>query len=479
MKRPKRPDGGDPLEMDLQRALDSLRELIEKEPGLLDASRYLLTLAMVSGDGPTALVAWDSYYSILPESFDATLLAEPAQVLKRELERWRDGEDDPPRWPDVIRALSDSGFHRMAAWLANKEGLTGKDAEMRAIVAYARFQEEVQSVAEDHFRLSALGEGSRRKFKEEFYEAGRRLWAEMASTEEVSAFTEKGLRDEIGRRFRALVKFEDHDGVLCLHLGTRIIDTQYTVKQYGKTAALRFVVLDTMIANGYNSWFWDGSAAAGGWVDERGSIIQVRPAYAEGPMRAWRKVAYATDRREWEESIEKKSAGDDDIARGNPYAYLPGVALRLQKRAYMRIFDEIEKLPEPERRAAFTRELSRKTHASSILAHEGRHAIDKRAPLSFLRRHADKEYRAKLSEVAFAPDPGLALTGGILAANIGGSSNHGQANERIVKVLVGWMRTHEDQIRGFDSSRPHLPQLDLLTDEQLKTAVRESDPLAQ
>jgi hypothetical protein len=145
----------------------------------------------------------------------------------------------------------------------------------------------------------------------------------------------------------------------------------------------------------------------------------------------------------------------------------------------VRILDELEErgVPENEQRAAFTRELARRTHASSILAHEGRHAIDKRTPLSFLRRHADKEYRAKLSEVALAPDPGLALTGGILSANIGGSSNHGQANEKIVKVLVAWMRAHEDQISGFDESRPHLPQLDLLTDDQLITAMREVDPL--
>jgi hypothetical protein len=154
--------------------------------------------------------------------------------------------------------------------------------------------------------------------------------------------------------------------------------------------------------------------------------------------------------------------------------------LRLQRRAYARIIDESEQreIPEDEHRAAFTRELARRTHASSILAHEGRHAIDKRTPLSFLRSHAEKEYRAKLSEVALAPDPGLALTGGILSANIGGSSNHGQANEKIMKVLVAWMRAHEDRIQGFDGSRPHLPQLDLLTDDQLRAAIRGVDPLA-
>jgi len=468
----------DSLAADLQRARDSLKELTDKEPGLLDASRLLLSLALVSDDGLTALTAWKSYYSILPESRDKTLLAGAAAVLERELHRWHEGRGDPLRRTRVIRALASSGFHRIAAWLANKEG-PKEDAEVRAIVGYARFLNDVQGIAEEYFRLSALGSGSRREFQSAFYEAGRRLWSELAWPKGVPAFTQRGLRDEIGRRFRALVKFEDHDGVLCLHLGTRIIDTDYTVEQYGNRASLGFMVLDAMIANGYNSWFWDGVAAAGGWVDERGSIVQVRPAYAEGPVRAWRRVAYPEDRREWEELIDTKSASDDGLARENPYAYLPGLASRLQRRAYERIRQGLTErgVPEHEQRAAFTRELSRRTHASSILAHEGRHAIDKRTPLSFLRSHAEKEYRAKLSEIALAPDPGLALTGGILSANIGGSSNHGQANERIVKVLVKWMRANENQIQGFDRSRPHVPQLDLLTDDQLRAAVQAVDPL--
>ncbi len=192
-------------------------------------------------------------------------------------------------------------------------------------------------------------------------------------------------------------------------------------------------------------------------------------------------MAFAEDRKRRGEEMAEKSRADDGIARQNPYAYLPGLALRLQQRGYQRILDEFadRRLGEPELRSAFMRELARRTHASSILAHEGRHAIDKRDFSNLFRSHAEKEYRAKLSEVALAPDPGLALTGGILFPNIGGSSNHGQANLRIVKVLVEWMRAQEDQIQGLDRSRPHLPQLDLLSDDQLREALREADPLAQ
>ena len=96
--------------------------------------------------------------------------------------------------------------------------------------------------------------------------------------------------------------------------------------------------------------------------------------------------------------------------------------------------------------------------------------------MGWLRRDADREYRAKLSEVAFAPSPRLALIGGILSPNIGDETSHGQANLRVVRDLVTWMGDHASEIDGLDRSQPLLPQLDLLTDEQIRDAFRSLDP---
>ena len=41
------------------------------------------------------------------------------------------------------------------------------------------------------------------------------------------------------------------------------------------------------------------------------------------------------------------------------------------------------------------------------------------------------------------------------------------------------MESHRKEIKDLDISRPLLPQLDLLTTEQIKEAVREADPLYQ
>jgi hypothetical protein len=92
---------------------------------------------------------------------------------------------------------------------------------------------------------------------------------------------------------------------------------------------------------------------------------------------------------------------------------------------------------------------------------------------------SQSEFQAKLSEVAFAPDPKLAMTGGILTSNIGSDSAHGKANTRIMKGVVEWMAEHQAEIAGLDSKRPLLPQLDRLTDDQLRAVMRGMDPMAK
>lgn len=124
---------------------------------------------------------------------------------------------------------------------------------------------------------------------------------------------------------------------------------------------------------------------------------------------------------------------------------------------------------------AFERALGDMTTESAIFAHEGRHAIDDGLGVEGA---PELEYRAKLSEVAFAPEPRLAF-GGIMFANVGDATPHGQANLRVLKGLLGWMGSHAAEIRGLHRSDPLLPQLPLLSDAQLRLAVASLDPLAR
>jgi len=109
---------------------------------------------------------------------------------------------------------------------------------------------------------------------------------------------------------------------------------------------------------------------------------------------------------------------------------------------------------------------------SSIFAHEGRHVIDKNIG-NFTGQKL--EFRAKLSEIFFTQFPFLAISS-IFIENIGQNHAHGQANEQIVINLVKWMDNNKNEIKDFDTGRPTLPQLDLLTPEQLKKAVQSMEP---
>ncbi len=55
---------------------------------------------------------------------------------------------------------------------------------------------------------------------------------------------------------------------------------------------------------------------------------------------------------------------------------------------------------------------------------------------------------------------------------------HGRANLKVIRGLVAWMEAHGEEIPGLDPEEPLLPQLDLLTDEQIRAAIRSMDPMA-
>jgi hypothetical protein len=254
------------------------------------------------------------------------------------------------------------------------------------------------------------------------------------------------------------------------------VDQRRTVTQYGHEAAVRFVALDGMVSNGFQSWAWNGRAGHGGWATAE-TIIQVRPLYAEGPRKVWRRLHDAAAQGEAVRRRDSDSTADLSRARGTPVAYFPGLAARLERDGHRYLLDSLERtgLRGAALEAAFTRELGRVEVESSIFAHEGRHAID--ASDSELTAE-EREYRAKLSQVVFAPVPQLALDG-ILDGTVGDATPHGQANRRVLEGVLGWMTQHAREIAGLDHRLPLLLQLPLLTERQFREAFQSLDPLAR
>ena len=467
-------------------ASSMMKTILDKQPGLLDPSRLQLGLALLLEDGPVALEAWRSYYRTPTREAVNGLFADAGRTLGRVLPDWKGRRLTRTEREALVLALADSRFFEYAALLAVDRRVPPAERidglpPIQDVVAYNRYVRTIIELADEHYRMAAIGNGRIGAFKDAFDTAARELWEALHFPADRPRYSRAEFDRELDLRFGALIRLGATSRYYNLFMGHRVVDEAHTIEQYGHHAEVRFVVLDFMISNGYQSWFWDGRQAAGGWADES-TITQVRGPYADDGFEAWEKLTDPTERQKAEKELREKTAADEFIAEANPYAYLEGLGLRLVAKANHRILNSLTDrgLEDVELQLAFMRELEQRIQESSIFAHEGRHLIDRRiGGLGRLfRRGSEVEFRAKLSEVAFAPDPYLAF-GAIINRSIGDGTSHGMANERIMKGIVAWIENHADAITHIDSSRPLLPQLDRLEPDQIRAIFRSMDPLAQ
>ncbi|HKO54474.1 MAG TPA: hypothetical protein VJ276_01270 [Thermoanaerobaculia bacterium] len=419
----------------LRAAITALQGVIEKDGPTLAPSRLLLDAALMTGDMPTAVKAWRWYYGDAP--------AVDAQTLGK--------------------ALAGARFFTEAVLVTN-------DPEVRIYEAALR---KIHDIADEHYRTVAVGQRDDKAFQRALDDAGRALWTDLRLP---GAYDQKKLANELGRRYGAVINLGKTGGVFDIHYGHRIIDERREVAQYGKRGTLRFIALDGIVSNGYSSWRSDGGSGDGGWSAE-GVIYQVRPMYANGPVRLWLRTADPELRTKRDKEIAEETARDAERAKTQPIRYFPGLAMRLDRQYGDALLATLERqgLTGDALRDAFLARVRSDVFESSIWAHEGRHAIDQK---DGIKDSPELEFRAKLSEVALGPAPRKALTGGIISGEIGSATPHGKANKRIAEGLVAWMKAHAAQIQGLDANAPLLPQLDKLTDEQLRAAFRSMDPLA-
>lgn len=254
-----------------------------------------------------------------------------------------------------------------------------------------------------------------------------------------------------------------------LHGGHLVQREQMHTSQYGRSGEVEFVVIDHLLSNGYESWLWDGWAEAGGWSSNGNTIVQIRSAYTDGPLRVLRRTrAGATRDRFLEQNArglaeERAALGRDGIGE------IPAMGDRLEQQVYDHI---AARLPDDD---AFIAEVWRATNQYSIQSHEGRHALDNANEPGLSTPQL--EFRAKLSQIIFADYPRLGL--GSVAGQAINSTPHGQGNRRVLEGYRRWMRGHRAEIAGFDRNLPALSQLDKLTDDQIVVIARSLDPWAR
>lgn len=464
-----------------------LTPVVAANPGLLEPARLQLVTALLLDDAPAALEAWRSYYvSALDRDGP---LPDAHRLLQEVLPRWKGAHTAKDDRRKAVLALSASAMYDAAALVALDPRVLAahrieSEPEIREVAAYADFLRRTEGITNEYYRRTALAvrdtAADRVRFEEyrdRVMSEAEALWSKLDWNDKPPAFDSDSVNRELEQRFRAEFFFGRVGGYLDLHYGHRMIDERHTAEQYGHTAEVRFVSLDGIVSNGFQTWAWDERSGHGGWGNEE-MIVQIRPRYAGGGLRAWQVLTDSVEAAKMREKIAEETLADSERAPENSCPYLPGLAERIRMQGFEQLRDSLraQGFEGDALRLAFLRAIDEARVGSSIFAHEGRHAIDN--TIGFERDQSeDLEYRAKLSEVAFAPVPRLAL-GSIISPNIGGEGRHGRANARIMCDLVDWIEAHSTEIGGLDASGPLLPQLDRLTDEQLREAFRSFDPLA-
>lgn len=455
-------------------AVSRLAAVVHAAPGRADDSYALLLGALAVDDGPTALDAWVAYFDIGLTTRPASLVA-AQRTLADVLPTWNGARASEAARRRLVDALADSRLYIAAALVARAPGAPRPRGRASDIVVYAAFCRALTVAANDYYRRTLLGRATPPELTRLYTRLTSALWPKLSWPGAPPRYFPAGADQELARRFAAFPHFGRSAGYFDLHYGHRLAEQRRTVVQYGHRATVHHVVIDGMASDGFQSWVWDSRGLHAGW-QSGDAIVQVRPALAENPIALWEIVADSAAIVSTSAQLAIDSVADLARVTGRQIAYVPGTAFRLMRDGARALLDSLRGagLTGDTLRGAFVQLADDAIREASIFAHEGRHAIDRALGITDA---AELEYRAKLSEIAFAPRPKLVL-GGIVHASIGDPTPHGRANVRVLRGVVAWMVSHRQAIAGLDTSRALLPQLPLLSDAQLRTAFRSLDPLA-
>lgn len=454
----------------LQEAHAMVLEIVENMPGELQSSRLLLATSLLLDDGNSTLLAWRSYYWVLEGQEPFHLLVDAYAALQEILPHWQGPASPAEDRERLINALADSRFFDEAALLAlDPRAKVELSSQAADTVAYARFLHRLRARVETSYRGEITGSDSTKPWQV-FNQEIDALCKAICTEEENATRLQWRLQERFGTTLHFLRNGRD------LFMGHVVVDEELTVEQYGHQATINDIRLDSLVSHGLRSWVLDRYYMVGGWANQQ-QIISYRPFRVNLLLILAEAYLDQEAREGYESSIAANARSDDRLAAKDPYAYLSSLNHRLILRSLDAIWADAgaSGLTGAEQRMRFLAELDAVWTEGPSNAHEGRHVIDFRAGITTL---PDVEVNAKLAETAFCRYPGIPLGANILYPNMG-VNGHGDANLLIVQGLVAWMEAHADEIEGLDPSRPFLPQLDLLSDEQLRAVARSMDPLAQ
>lgn len=460
----------------LDKASVMLNDVLDRNFGSPKVSRLLIGIALLRNDGPAVLRAWRSYFHVPDMQNAFPYLSEASAQLYKSCSELNGEPLERRQKEKLIEALGASRLYVYAGTYAlADQDMDYRSSEVKDIIAYASYLKELESVTNEYYRQIATGEDAQDRYTGWLNRHRESLWDKLYACRGEGDYNEDSFLQITEKHFGArgftgsTGNFEGY--VLCL--GHVVNQEKARIEQYGYQPEFTYTQIDMMTSNGYSSWFWE-NRHIGGWAEDD-EIIRIREVYLFGPFSAWNMVTDSVET----ERIKSITAVLSDEEEADEDAVAAGVAMKLKCDALNNMYNEMKEqgLKDNELKISFLSWYEQCRNEGSILAHEGRHSLERRyMPEEYSTwSSATREYHAKLSQVIFSPEPKLELSD--MIGDIG-DYGHAAANKMIRDILTRWMEDNTHRIEGFSPQRSLLSQIHLLTGEQIKECFRQADPLA-
>lgn len=445
----------------LSKAASLLVAVLDQMPGHPQAAKQLIGISILKKDGPLVLAGWNGYFHFSGAGTVWEYQQKNAAILSGVLPQWNGTTDNEK----IAAALADSRFYEYANLLATPA--------QQEIKVYTAFLQKTGTLITDYYRQLALKRSNDTLFEQQLLSHCTQLLQRLQLSAGPAPLTYETFLELMRPRFgtTGYLGFSSGFSSKEICLGHIVNITHKEVLQYGYKGALTFIETDLMTSNGFTDWFTDGKSRNGGW-SVNDTIYQVREAYVREPMSAWTMITDSSIRK------EKLAPFENVMASNDTATILSGINARMRMDALDSLYASLyqQGLREKALQIAFMHSFEQKQQDASIFAHEGRHSIDQ----IYFKNDFDKaparerEYRAKLSEIACADFP-VYLLGKIISK--AGPTGHGQANQMILNNTLEWIGQHQQDIKGYNPALPAIKQIYLLTESQIRSCFREIDPL--
>lgn len=460
------------------KAIKQLKRVIYEDPTQRELLKTIFGLEILSGKGADAIDTWKDYFNYRDES--NRLVIDTYKVLAISLNKLEARDFSQASGKELAYTLASARRFDLSLLMIRTipSSIIAEDDRLQELVAYSSFLTELELATTDFYQKTALGEAEPKVFRIQLIGLIQRLWSTFHWTGEPKEFSLDNVEIEIDKRFGASIRIGSANGWFSMTWGHKVIEYKTEVSQYGQSSVMVFRSLDYLISNGFLGWYFDNSGVIGGWQSDE-LVYQVRTRYLNGPLEVWQQFKELSGRTDFTQEVRQQMEEDERLAQQEHTVIFQGMLSQMEFQAHQELIQDLKQAGHEgdELKKEFLTRYKTLTFQDEILSHEGRHLIDHLMTANEKLSGPELEYRAKLSEIAFAKYPFMALSrifrGGI------DSSPHGRANMRLAENLYAWMEENWREVEGIEASLHKGPQLFKLTNQQLVDVIQSFDPLSQ